>query len=136
LDNPQKPPTIKGRSLGITILTTIQTLIGCIHVSCGALLLTSENLALPSNTVAYDIYTLIYGLLVLIFALYIWQAKKIGWIGTVLVSLVVIAFDTLTVLDLPSIPGIPKPPAFAEITYSFLIIIYLIQPNTRKKFLR
>ena len=65
-------------------------------------------------TVAYDVYTFVFGLLALVFAVFIWQGKKAGWVGTVAVSLFVIAADSLTLLDLPSIPGIPKFPAITE----------------------
>ena len=86
-------------------------------------------------TVTYDIYTVVFGLLVLVFAVFVWQGKKAGWIGTVAVSLFVIAADTLTVLDLPSIPGIPKSAALTEIAYSLVVVLYLLQDNVRKKYL-
>ena len=97
-------------------------------------MLAFENFSLAA-VAAYDIYTLVFGLLALILALFIWQGRKIGWIGTILVSLFVIVIDALTLLNLPSIPGVPKLPAFAEITYSLLIVLYLIQPHVSKKFL-
>jgi hypothetical protein len=37
-------------------------------------------------------------------------------------------------MDLPSIPGIPKAPALAEIAYSLIIILYLFKRGVRKKF--
>jgi hypothetical protein len=77
----------------------------------------------------------VFGLLVLVFAVFVWQGKKAGWIGTIAVSLFVIAADTLTVLNLPSIPGIPKSAALTEIAYSILVIIYLSAGHVRKKFL-
>ncbi len=98
-------------------------------------MLAFENFSSLPAVAAYDIYTLVFGLLALALALFIWQGRKIGWVGTVLVSLFVIVIDALTLLDLPSIPGVPKLPAFAEITYSLLIIIYLIQSQISKKFL-
>ena len=130
-----EPPTFRGKSLGITALTAAQLLIGVIHIFSGALLFAFENFSALPATAAYDIYTLMYGLLILVFAVFFWQGKKAGWIGTVLVSLFVIIADSLTVLDLPSVPGVPKGPAFAEITYSLLVIFYLIQPYVRKKYL-
>jgi hypothetical protein len=133
----KKPPTIiyKGRTLGIVILTVAQLIIGIIHAFFGLLLLAYENFYfLPTNAV-YDLYTFVFGLLALVFAVFIWQGKKVGWIGTVAVSLFVIAADSLAVLDLPSIPGIPKLPAITEIAYSLLIVFYLLQGNIRKKYL-
>jgi hypothetical protein len=135
LNNPPKPPTIRGRSLGIIVLTAAQILIGFIHVFFGALLLAFETLTLLSTPIAYEFYTLSYGLMVLFFAVTFWQGKRAGWVGTVIVSLFVIAADVLTLLNLPSIPGIPKLPAFFEITYSLLIIFYLIQPHIKKKYI-
>jgi hypothetical protein len=117
------------------ILTAAQLLIGAIHVFSGLLFLIFENLSSIQPTIAYDIYTFVFGLLVLAFAIYIWQGKKAGWIGTVAVSLFVIAVDSLALLDLPSIPGVPKFPALTEILYSLLVVFYLLQSNIRKKYL-
>jgi hypothetical protein len=131
-----KPPTYKGRNIGIVILTAAQLLIGAIHIFFGALLLAFENLNFLQATIAYDVYTIVFGLLALIFGVLIWQGKKAGWIGTVAVSLFVTVADTLTLLDLPSIPGIPKFAGFTEIGYSLLIIFYLLQKGIRQKYLR
>jgi hypothetical protein len=129
-----KPPLIYGRSLGVAALTAAQLLIGVVHVVSGALLLAYEDFSNLPATAAYDIYTLTYGALVLVFAVYFWRGKLVGWVGTVAVSAFVIAADALTILDLPSIPGIPKGPAIAEIAYSVIVIGYLIQPSVRAKF--
>ena len=135
LNNQRKQVTFKGRSLGITVLTAAQLLIGAIHVFSGLWLLTSEAAVSSQFSLAYDIYTLVFGLLVLVFAVFIWQGRKAGWIGTVAVSLFVIVADALTLLDLPSIPGIPKFPALTEIAYSVLIVVYLCSNHVRKKYL-
>jgi uncharacterized membrane protein (DUF2068 family) len=135
LSNKPKLPTFHGRSLGITALTGAQLLIGGIHIFSGALLLVFENFSALSATAAYDVYTIFFGLLTLIFAVFIWRGKKAGWIGTIAVCIFVIAADSLTVLDLPSVPGIPKLPAATEIAYSLIVIVYLLRPNIRKKFL-
>ncbi len=127
--------TYKGRSLGIVVLTVAQLLIGAIHVFFGLLLLMFENISFLQATAAYDVYTFVFGLLVLVFAVFIWQGKKAGWVGTVAVSLFVIAADSLTLLDLPSIPGVPKFPALTEIAYSLLVILYLFQSGVRSKYL-
>ena len=128
-------PTYKGRSLGIVVLTAAQIFIGAIHVFFGFLLLAFENLSFIQATVVYDVYTIVFGVLTVVFAVFIWQGKKAGWVGTVVISLFVIAADSLTLLDLPSIPGIPKFAGFGEITYSVLIIIYLCTNEVRKKYL-
>jgi vacuolar-type H+-ATPase subunit I/STV1 len=128
-------PTYKGRSLGIVVLVVAQIIIGAIHAFFGLLLSAFENLSFLPATAAYDVYTFVFGLLALVFGVFIWQGKKIGWIGTVAVSLFVIAADSLTLLDLPSIPGIPKFAGFTEITYSVLVVGYLLQSGIRKKYL-
>lgn len=120
-------PTFRGRSLGITALTAAQVLIGVIHIVSGAVLFAFENFAVLPSTAAYDIYTLLYGVFVLVFAVYFWQGKRIGWVGTIAVSVFVIVADSLTLLNLPSVPGIPKAPAFAEIVYSVIVVAYLMQ---------
>ncbi len=127
-------PTYHGRSVGIVALTAAQFLIGAIHVFSGLWLLTSEIAANSQVSIAYDIYTLVFGLLVFLFAGLIWQGKKLGWIGTVSISLFVTVADALTLLNLPSIPGIPKSAGLLEIAYSVLIVCYLFLPHVKRKF--
>jgi len=133
-----KPPQIfvKGKPLGVFILFSAQLLVGAIHVFFGLLLLSFENFSFLPLTVGYDVYTFFFGLLTLIFAVYIWRSNKVGWIGTIALSLFVIAADSLTLLNLPSIPGIPEYPAFAEIGYSIMVIGYLSLGHVRKRLLR
>jgi hypothetical protein len=128
-----KAPLIYGRTVGVVALTVAQLIIGVIHVFSGALLFAYENFTQLPATAAYDIYTLVYGLLVLIFAVYFWRGKWIGWVGTVAVSAFVIAADMLTLLDLPTVPGIPKGPATAEIIYSVIVIGYLLSRGAKNK---
>jgi hypothetical protein len=128
-------PTYKGRRLGIVVLIAAQLLIGGIHVFFGLLLLALENLSFLQGTLVYDVYTVAFGILTVVFSVLIWQGNKIGWIGTIAVSLFVIGADSLTLLNLPSIPGIPKFAGFGEITYSALIIVYLCTRQVRTKFL-
>ena len=128
------PIFYKGRSLGILVLTAAQLLVGSIHVFFGFLLLASE-VSLLEATMAYDVYTIAFGLLTFVFGVFIWQGKKSGWIGTIAVSVFVSVADALTVLNLPSIPGIPKFAAPTEIIYSIIVMIYLLQHNIRKKYL-
>ena len=132
----KQPPiiTYKGRRLGIVILVVAQLIIGAIHAFFGLLLLAYEDLSFLPATAVYDVYTFVFGLLALVFAVFIWQGKKVGWIGTIAVSLFVIAADSLTLLDLPSIPGIPKFAGFTEIAYSVLVVGYLLQTKTRRNY--
>jgi hypothetical protein len=125
-------------SQGIMVLTVAQFTIGVIHVFSGFLLL----FASPSTTFIlsaqlpeiYSIYTLAFGLLTLIFTYGIWLGRSWGWNGTVAVSLFVIVADALTLLNLPSIPGIPKLAAAAEIIYSLMVLLYLSQTHVRAKY--
>ena len=132
----KQPPiiTFKGRSLGIVILVVAQLIIGAIHAFFGLLLFAYENLSFLPATAVYDVYTFVFGFLALVFAVFIWQGKKVGWIGTIAVSLFVIAADSLTLLDLPSIPGIPKFAGFTEIAYSVLVVGYLLQTRIRRNY--
>jgi hypothetical protein len=134
MSNTHAPISYKGRSLGIISLTAAQFLIGAIHVFSGIWLLSSEIAANSRVSIAYDVYTLVFGLLIFLFAGLIWQGKKLGWFGTVAVSLFVIVADALTLLDLPSIPGIPKFAGLTEIAYSVLVVFYLVLPHVRRKF--
>jgi hypothetical protein len=127
----KRPPLVyKGRSFGIILLTAAQLLIGSIHVLFGFLILGSETTL--KATVAYDVYTIAFGALVLVFAYFVWQGKKTGWVGTIAVSIFVSVADALTLLNLPSIPGIPKFAAPTEIIYSVFVVAYLLQTHVRK----
>ena len=109
-------------------------LVGFIHVVFGFWMLVSPHVApfagilgSSSGPDIYSVYTITFSLLTLLFAVGLWQQKRGGWIGTVAVGLFVIIADSLTLLNLPSIPGIPKFAGFGEITYSLLVIAYLLQ---------
>ena len=129
----REPITVNSRSIGIAILTAEQLFIGVIHFLVGLLLLVSSSAIFPAS-LAYNVYTAVFGLLVSIFAWFIWQGKKAGWMGTVAVLVFVMVVDTLRVLNLPSIPGIPSFAPPTEITWSIIVIIYLSTKNVRKKF--
>ena len=82
----------------------------------------------------YSVYTLAFGLLTLSFTYGLWLGKNWGWNGTVAVSTFVLVADTLALLNLPSIPGIPKLAAAAEIIYSLMVLIYLSQTYVRANY--
>jgi uncharacterized membrane protein (DUF2068 family) len=88
--------------------------------------------SLDSNMV-YSVYTVVFGFAAATLAWGIWLQKAWGTYGTVALSLFVIAADSLTVLDLPSIPGIPKFAVGTEILYSAVITTYLLQTKIRRK---
>ena len=135
------PITYRGRSIGIVVLVAAQILVGFIHVVFGFWMLSAPRLepfasivGSSSTSDIYSIYTIIFSVLTLIFAAGLWLQKGWGWVGTVAVGAFVIVADSLTLLDLPSVPGIPKFAGFGEITYSILVIIYMLQTHVRAKY--
>jgi uncharacterized membrane protein (DUF2068 family) len=141
MSNSRTPITYRGRNFGIIVLVAVQSLVGFIHVLFGFLLLSApriEPFALFASgylsSDVYAVYTMLFGLLTLIFTYALWMEKRWGWIGTVAVAAFVIIADALTLLDLPSIPGIPKFAGYGEITYSVLILLYLFQNHVRTKY--
>ena len=135
------PITYRGRSIGIVVLVAAQILVGFIHVVFGFWMLSAPRLESFASIVGssstsdiYSIYTIIFSVLTLIFAAGLWLQKGWGWVGTVAVGAFVIVADSLTLLDLPSVPGIPKFAGFGEITYSILVIIYMLQTHVRAKY--
>jgi hypothetical protein len=134
-NKPQLPPIFKTKGLGIIVFTAAQLFIGAIHLIIG-LLLSVTPVPIMQATVTYDIYTVVFGLLVMVFVFFVWQGKKAGWIGTMAVMFFVAIADSLVVLNLPSVPGIPKFVAPTEIAYSVVIIVYLMVPRVRKKFFK
>jgi hypothetical protein len=125
----------KGRHLGIAILVAAQAIIGFIHVVFGFWLLSASTVPLAGiasfGSDVYSVYAIVFSLLTLTFASLLWLQNRWGWIGTMAVSLFVIAADSLTLLNLPSIPGIPKFAGFGEITYSVIVIMYLLQVHIK-----
>ena len=91
-------------------------------------------LAIMPTMLAYSVYTIVFGFLVSVFAWFIWLGKKAGWIGTASVLVFVIVVDALSVLNLPSIPGIPNFAPPTEIVWSIIVLIYLSTKNVRAKF--
>ena len=135
------PFEYKGRTLGIVALVAVQVLIGFVHVVFGFWLLVASWAAplvgvvgLSSASDIYSIYTVTFGFLTLLFAVPLWLQNRWGWFGTFTVLVFIVVADSLTLLDLPSIPGIPKFAGFGEITYSILVIAYLLQAHIRAKY--
>jgi hypothetical protein len=128
-------PLFKGRFFGIVVLVAIQLIVGVIHVAFGLVMLSGNlSTSFTMTPTVYSIYTLVYGSLTFLFACLLWMGKRSGWIGTVLVSLFVIAADTLTALNLLTYLGIPKSAAIGEIPFSIIILTYLIQSHVRTKY--
>jgi hypothetical protein len=141
MSNTRTPITYRGRNFGIIVLVAVQSLVGFIHVLFGFWLLSApriEPFALFANgyfsSDVYAVYTIVFGLLTLIFTYALWMEKRLGWISTVAVAAFVIIADALTLLDLPSIPRIPKFAGYGEITYSLLVLLYLSQAQVRTKY--
>lgn len=136
MKKPQNVVTFRGRFLGIAVLVVVQFIVGFIHVFFGFAML-SGNYSIDAFSITpaiYSIYTLAYGTLTLLFTYLIWAGKRLGWIGTVAVSLFVIVADTLTIIDLLGFLGIPKPAALGEIPFSILILAYILQNHVRSRF--
>jgi hypothetical protein len=133
-----RPPLFKGRNLGIAVIVAAQVLVGVIHVIFGFWLLSSTPigpfagiLGASSGPDIYSVYTIVFSLLTLGLAVPLWLQKRWGWAGTVAVLGFVIIVDSLTLLNLPSVPGIPKFAGFGEISYSVIVILYLLQAHIR-----
>ncbi len=125
------PLSFKGKYVGVLILVVFQVFVGSIHVVFGLILAGSYT-----GLVAYGAYTFLYGIIAAASVYGLYMGKRWGWLGTIVISLIVIIIDVFTVLDLPIIPGVPKFAATGEIPYSIVVIIYLIQPKITKIFLR
>jgi uncharacterized membrane protein (DUF2068 family) len=82
---------------------------------------------------AYNLYTVFFGLAALLFAFGLWIGKGWGWFGTVSTLTFVVIADALTLLNLASIPGIPKFAAVAEIIYGLIVLLYLSSLYNKKQ---
>ncbi len=137
MSRPEKVVTFRGRLVGIAVLTGIQAINGIIHTFFGSVLLLGSYFPFAPSSNApliFSLYTLSYGLLTIFFTYLFWKGNRLGWIGTVAVSLFVIIADSLTVLDLLTFLGIIKTAAIGEIPYSLLIVFYLLQNHVRLKY--
>jgi hypothetical protein len=141
MNPPRAPITYKGRSLGILVIVSFQVLVGAIHVIFGFWMLLAshaEPITPFSNELfasdIYSIYTILFSVLTLVFTYALWLKKRVGWAGTVGIAIFVIVADSLTLMDLPSVPGIPKFAGYGEITYSLLLLVYLFQSHVRAKY--
>jgi hypothetical protein len=128
----------KNRYLGILFLVIIQLIVGFTHIFFG-LALISGIFSFNSYSIAptiYTVYTLVYGLLTAFFTYLIWKRKRLGWIGTVAISIFVILVDSLALFDLSNILSIPAPKfaAIGEIPFSILVLAYLLQNHVRLKY--
>jgi hypothetical protein len=127
----ERIPRFQGREIGFVILVLVQFLIGFVHSFFGLGLLFVSN----TNTI-YDVYTIVFGLLTLFFTYGLWRQRSFGWIGTFGTLLFVAIADALTLLGLPSVPGIPVLAGVPEIAYSAIVLLYLIQPQVRAQVLK
>ena len=118
------PASFKGKYPGIFGLSIVQFLNGTVHAAFGLALI-----SLMSGEPIYNVYTLLYGISNIIFAYGLWNGKKSGWLGTILVSLFVIVVDVSEVLGISLIPGVLRGAALGEIVYSLVVIVYLLQPK-------
>lgn len=131
-----KVVTFKGRFLGVGVLVAIQVINGLIHTFFGLLLVLRSYISMTSLNASsvFSFYTLIYGILTLLFTYLLWKGKRLGWIGTVAISLFVIIADSLTLLDLLTFLDIIKTVAILEIPYSLVTVLYLLQKHVMTKY--
>lgn len=129
--------TFRNRYLGVIVLVVIQLIVGFIHIFFGVSMFVDNffiaNITTPPTTY-YSMYTLFYGILTFVFTYLFWTGRRSGWIGIILVSLFVIAADTLTFFNFLTILGIPKIAVIGEIPFSILIVVYLFQNHVRSKY--
>ena len=129
--------TFKQRYLGIMFLVIVQLIVGLIHIVFGLALISGIfSFSTHLTTIIYSLYTLVYGFLTVFFTYLVWKGKRLGWIGTVAISVFVIIVDSLAVFDLSNILGIPAPKfaAMGEIPFSILVLAYLLQYHVRSKY--
>ena len=123
------PASFKGRYPGVFVLAILQFLGGAIHVPIGLGLTFAM-----SGEMVYNVYTFLYGVFSIIFAYGLWAGKKLGWLGTIIVSLFVIVVDVSAVLGVSLIAGVPRTAALGEIVYSLVVLLYLFQPKIIRVF--
>jgi hypothetical protein len=146
MDSLGRVPTFRGRFLGVSVLVGVQVVNGLIHVFSGLVLVLGSYVAVASSSAAlfFGVYNLVYGVLTVFFTYLFWEGKRLGWVGTVAVSLFVIIEDVLAVLNLLDVPSILEAAVFGEIPYGacmiarslmhLLITIYLLQNHVRTKY--
>ena len=128
---------VRGRFLGVFILVIVQSFVGFIHMYFGFVLLIGGFVPVASSSIVpmiYNFYTMVYGILSVFFAYLFWKERKLGWIGTVAISLFIIIVDTLALFDLYNILGIPKTAGLGEIPYSLIILFYLLEDHVRLRY--
>jgi hypothetical protein len=123
------PESFKTRYAGVFVLTVLQFFNGAIHTIFGLVLVFAVSVEF-----SYSIYTLLYGVSTIFFAYGLWAGRKLGWLGTIVVSLFVIVVDVCAVLNIPLIVGVPTSAALGEIIYSLAVVLYLFQPKIIKLF--
>jgi len=123
------PDSFKGRYPGVFVLVILQFLVGAIHAAIGLGLVFAA-----SGELGYNVYTFLYGVFTIIFAYGLWAGKKSGYLGTIIVSILVIVVDVSAVLGMSLIAGVPRAAALGEIVYSLVVMVYLFQPKIIKLF--
>ena len=123
------PGSFKGRYPGVFVLVILQFIVGAIHAAIGICLVFAA-----SSELGYNVYTLLYGVFTIIFGYGLWASKKSGYLGTIIVSTLVIVVDVSAVLGMSLIAGVPRAAALSEIVYSLVVMAYLFQPKIIKLF--
>ena len=142
------PHSFRGEFLGLFFLAIAQFLMGAIHVVAGIFLLRapyvfSSTFPVTEITPIFGVYTFLYGLLTLIFAYGLWTGNRWGWIGTIILCMIFIIMASSTLL-LTEIRGVPiftrridiERMHIIDVTYTFVVLLYLIQPHIKRSFSR
>ncbi|MFA5363742.1 MAG: hypothetical protein WC325_00990 [Candidatus Bathyarchaeia archaeon] len=135
MKRPEATISVKGRFLGVALLVVIQFIVGVIHIILGLATISVNPLG-ASFSMTYNVYTLVYGCLTVFFTYLLWNGKRLGWIGTVATSIFVIVVDSLAAFDVSNILSIPAPKfaAIGKITFSILVLAYLLQHHVTSKY--
>jgi hypothetical protein len=123
------PDSFSGRYPGVFVPIILQFLVGTMHAAIGLGLVFAA-----SGELGYNVYTLFYGVFTIIFAYGLWAGKKSGYLGTIIVSILVIVVDISAVLGMSLIAGVPRAAALGEIVYSLVVLVYMFQPKIIKLF--
>ncbi len=123
------PDSFKRRYPRVFVLIILQFLVGAIHAAIGLGLFFAA-----SGELGYNVYTLLYGVFTIIFAYGLWAGKKSGYLGTIIVSTLVIVVDVSAFLGMSLIAGVPRAAALSEIVYSLVVMAYLFHPKIIKLF--
>ena len=137
IKRPSKVATFRGRFLGIVVLVVVQFINGIVHTVIGFTALLDSYVPgafVSIEALIFNYYTLFFGILTILFTYLFWTGKRLGWIGTVTISLSAILVDVLSLFDLINVPRISKNAGIVGIPFNLLILVYVLQYHVRSKY--